>query len=72
MLSNQVLNRIIADIHRITDINCSVWSMEGKCLVSTCGENAQIKEKVQTKSVLFLFEYLKSGARKGVVKLWAG
>lgn len=48
MLSNQVLNRIIADIHRITNINCSVWSMEGKCLVSTCGENAQIKEKVQT------------------------
>ncbi len=47
MLSNQVLNRIIADIYRITNINCSVWSMEGKCLVSTCGENTRIKEKVQ-------------------------
>lgn len=47
MLSNQVLNRIIADIYRITNVNCSVWSIEGKCLVSTCGENSLVKESVQ-------------------------
>lgn len=46
MLSNQVLNKIISDIYRITDVNCSVWGMEGKCLVSTSGENLQIKTMV--------------------------
>lgn len=47
VLSNQVLNRTISDIYRITDINCSIWSMEGKCLVSTCSDNSHVKEKVQ-------------------------
>lgn len=47
MLSNQVLNRTISDFYRITGTNCSIWSMEGKCLVSTCSNNSNIKEKVQ-------------------------
>ncbi len=46
MLSNQVLNRSISDIYRITNVNCSIWSMEGKCLISTCGEDSVIKENV--------------------------
>ncbi len=48
MLSNQVLNKTIADIYRITNINCSIWSMEGKCLVGTCAEDAVMKDKVHT------------------------
>ncbi len=48
MLSNQVLNRTMSDIYRITGVNCSIWSMEGKCLISTSGEDVSVREKVHT------------------------
>lgn len=43
MLSNQVLNKIITDIHKIIRIDCSVWSKEGKCLASTCERSDKVK-----------------------------
>ena len=47
LLSNQILNQIIADIHKIIGTDCSVWSVEGKCLVSTCEDCIEIKEGVE-------------------------
>ena len=35
MLSNQVLHKTIQDIRRITELECSVWDMQGTCLVMT-------------------------------------
>lgn len=35
MLSNQILNKILTDIHKIINVACSIWSVEGKCLVCT-------------------------------------
>ena len=52
LLSNQVLTKIITDIHKIIEVDCSVWSKEGKCLVSTCEDtqkmNGQIEKFVET------------------------
>ena len=47
MLSNQVLNKVIADIHKIIGVDCSVWNTNGKCLVTTCEGCAVIKDSVQ-------------------------
>lgn len=38
MLSNQVLNKIIADIYGIIEVDCSVWNPSGECLASTSEE----------------------------------
>lgn len=46
MLSNQVLNRIITDIYEIIQVDCSVWSAEGKCLTSTSENMSRMEEKV--------------------------
>lgn len=46
MLSNQVLNKIITDIYQIIQVDCSVWSAEGKCLISTSQDEEHIKDKV--------------------------
>ena len=48
MLSNQVLHKTINDINTIIDVDCSVWSMEGKCL-AVAGENQErIESGVET------------------------
>lgn len=46
MLSNQVLQKTINDISEITGARCSVWSMEGRCLVMTDSQNRGLEEKV--------------------------
>ena len=48
MLSNQVLNKVIADIHKIIGADCSIWNMNGMCLVTTDENCVGIKESVQT------------------------
>lgn len=47
MLSNQILNKIIADIHKIIGAECSVWSPEAECLVCTYEDAGVVKEYVQ-------------------------
>lgn len=48
MLSNQSLNKIVTDIHKIIEVDCSVWSKEGKCLAAcTCDEDNKIKGNVE-------------------------
>ena len=47
LLSNQTLNRIITDIHKIVGTDCSVWSKEGKCLVSTCSGQEKLQANVE-------------------------
>lgn len=42
MLLSQVLHKIVEDIQGIVKVECSVWSMQGKCLTSEEGlENVQ-------------------------------
>lgn len=60
MLSNQVLYKIILDIHKIIGADCSVWSMERKCLASSCEENMKMKEKLQL--------FLQDGAEERITK----
>ena len=47
LLSNQVLNKIIADIYKIVGVDCSVWSKEGTCLVSTCEKYEKVGDQVE-------------------------
>lgn len=44
MLSNQVLQKTIQDMKEIIGVNCSIWSMEGRCLVTT-GKADQSQEQ---------------------------
>lgn len=44
MLSNQVLNKTIHDIYTILDVDCSIWSMEKKCLAMV-GEGTESIER---------------------------
>lgn len=46
MLANQVLQKIITDINQIIQEDCSVWSMQGECLVSTLKEADMVREDV--------------------------
>lgn len=46
MLSNQVLNKIIADLYGIVGADCSVWSMEGTCIVCTSDSCEKVGEQV--------------------------
>ncbi len=48
VLANQVLQKIIADIYGIIGIECSVWSMEGKCLAVSSGDGSEVKERVSS------------------------
>ena len=47
VLSNHTLQKIIADIYEIIGVECSVWSMEGKCLAVSSGDGSEIKERVR-------------------------
>jgi len=47
LLSNQVLTKIITDIQKIVEVDCSVWSKEGKCLVSTCEDTQKMSGQVE-------------------------
>lgn len=47
MLSNQVLQKMLADISQILEKDCSVWDDKGKCLVSTCGDLGNMQRTVE-------------------------
>ena len=47
VLSNHTLQKIIADIYEIIGVECSIWSMEGKCLAVSSGDGSEIKERVR-------------------------
>ncbi len=46
LLSNQNLNRVITDISKIVKVDCSIWSREGKCLVSTGDSKDKLQNSV--------------------------
>lgn len=46
MLSNQVLNKIMTDIHKIMGVDCSVWSMEGRFLCGTCADCSKVQQRL--------------------------
>lgn len=46
LLSNQVLQKIIADIHKILKVDCSVWSMQGKCLAASCADCSELESEI--------------------------
>ncbi len=60
LLSNQFLNKVITDIHKIIEVDCSIWSREGKCLVSTCGECGKVKGYVE--------KFIASGKNEKITK----
>ena len=47
MLSNHILQKIITDIYEIMKAECSVWSVEGRCLAVSCGDGSEVKESVR-------------------------
>ena len=47
MLINQVLQKTITDINRIIKEDCSVWSVEGKCLASSSDDISQVENDVR-------------------------
>lgn len=46
MLSNQVLQKVIQDMKRITDLDCSVWNDRGECLAMTSAESKTLSKKI--------------------------
>lgn len=46
MLSNQVLQKIIQDMKRITDLDCSVWNEKGECLAMTSIDSRNLNKEV--------------------------
>ena len=48
MLVNQVLQKTVTDINRIIKEDCSVWSAEGKCLVSSSEDTSSVESDVRT------------------------
>lgn len=52
MLSNQVLHKTVQSIYHVTGLECSVWDIQGNCLVTT-----REKEKELEKEVVTFLEY---------------
>lgn len=48
MLVNQVLQKMVTDINRIIKEDCSVWSVEGKCLATTSEDVSSIEGDVRS------------------------
>lgn len=59
MLVNQVLQKMVTDFNRILKQECSVWSLDGKCLAST----AQYDEEIEKEVKLLLEEVEDSSVR---------
>lgn len=47
MLMNQVLQKMVADMNRILNEDCSVWNVEGKCLATTTEDKDEIERDVK-------------------------
>ena len=45
---NQVLQKMVTDINRIIREDCSVWSVEGKCLATTSEDRSDIESDVRS------------------------
>ena len=52
MLANQILQKIIGDIHQIIKKDCSIWDTKGECLV----QSSQAEETLGKEVVRFLKE----------------
>lgn len=48
MLVSQVLQKMVTDISRIIKEECSVWSVEGKCLATTTQEMGEVENDVKS------------------------
>lgn len=46
MIPNQVFQNVIESIKETVETECSVWSMQGRCLVSTCDDADVVKKDV--------------------------
>ena len=46
MIPNQVFQNVIESIKETVGTECSVWSMQGRCLVSTCDDADVVKKDV--------------------------
>ena len=67
VLSNHILQKIIADIYGIISTECSVWSMEGKCLAVSNGDGSEVKAENWRKD-----EYGMEGSIKEELRMYAG
>lgn len=47
VLSNHILQKSIIDIYEIIGTECSIWSMEGKCLAVSNGDGSEVKDRVK-------------------------
>lgn len=47
MLANQILHNIVEEIKGIINEDCSVWNLQGKCLVTTLHEIANVEKDVK-------------------------
>ena len=48
MLSNQVIQKVIQDIKRISGLECSVWNMKGECMAMTSHVPKTLGKEVST------------------------
>ena len=47
MLSNQILHKTVQDIREITGFECSVWDVQGSCLVRTNEKAIEMEKSVK-------------------------
>ena len=48
MLSNQVLHKTVQSIYNVTGFECSVWDVQGGCLVTTKEKARELEKEVET------------------------
>ena len=47
MLSNQVLHKTVQSIYHVTGLECSVWDIQGNCLVTTREKEKELEKEVE-------------------------
>lgn len=63
MLPNQVLHKTVQSIHNVTGLECSVWDMQGNCLVTT-----REKEKELEKQIVAFVQYTDSETKGSILE----
>lgn len=47
MLSNQVLHKTVQNIHNVTGFECSIWDVQGNCIVTTREKAKELQKEIE-------------------------
>ena len=58
MLTNQVIQKTIQDIKRVSGYEISLWGADGESVASSASESETLKDKVKSFEIAVCKEYL--------------